>query len=110
LTTFVWNGPQRVEIRAALNVPGLVVLADALDPGWHLAINGSPAPIWRTNRSMRGAIMSAGGHGLVYTYRSEALRVGGGVTIAGLVVLGGLVIRAATTRAPRAPSERSQDG
>jgi hypothetical protein len=108
--TIVRNGPQRVEIRAALTQPGLVVLSDALDPGWQLNIDGTPAPIWRTNRAMRGALVSAGEHTLVYTYRPEAFRVGAGISAAGLIVLGGLVIRAATTQAPRAPSERSQDG
>ena len=68
-----------------------MVLADLFDPGWHLTIDGTPAPIWRTNRMMRGAFVPAGGHTLVYTYRSDAFRVGAVVSMAGLIVLGGLV-------------------
>ena len=87
--------PQRIEIRATLERPGLVILSDLFDPGWHLTIDGSPAPIWRTNRMMRGAFVPEGSHTLVYAYRSDAFRLGAIVSMAGLVVLGGLVFRAA---------------
>ncbi len=72
-----------------------MVLSDLLDPGWHLTIDGSPAPIWRTNRMMRGAFVPAGSHTLVYAYRSDAFRLGAIVSMAGLVVLVGLVFQAA---------------
>ena len=88
-------GPQRVEIRATLERTGLVILSDLFDPGWHLTIDGVPAPIWRTNRMMRGAFVPAGSHTLVYAYRSDGFRIGAIVSMAGLVVLGGLVVRAA---------------
>ena len=74
-----------------------MILSDLFDPGWHLTIDGTPAPIWRTNRMMRGAFVPAGSHTLVYTYRSDAFRVGAVVSMAGLIVLGGLVFRAAVT-------------
>jgi hypothetical protein len=105
--TIVRFDPQRVEIRAALTQTGLVILSDALDPGWQLTIEGTPAPIWRTNRLMRGALVSAGDHTLVYTYRPGAFRVGAVISMAGLLVLGGLVCRAAMIRAPRRDSEGS---
>ncbi len=60
--------PQRVELRASLDRPGLVILADTYYPGWRLTIDGMPAPIFRANRMMRGAAMPAGEHTLVYTY------------------------------------------
>jgi len=78
-----------------LRRPALVILADVDYPGWHLAIDGTPAPIWRTNRMMRGAFVSAGSHTLVYTYRPDGFRAGAVVSLAGLIVLAGLVYRAA---------------
>jgi hypothetical protein len=88
-------GPQRVEIRADLRRPALVILADVFDPEWHLAIDGAPAPIWRVNRMMRGAFVPAGNHALVYTYRPEAFRIGAVVSLCGLILLASLVYRAA---------------
>jgi hypothetical protein len=93
--TIVRADPDRVEIRATMRGPGLVVLADMFDPGWKLAIDGDPAPTWQTNRLMRGALVSAGDHSLVYTYRPVAFQAGAAITMTGLLVLGVLAFRAA---------------
>lgn len=79
-------------------MPGLVILADVVDPGWDLTIDGTAAPIWRTNRMMRGALVPAGEHTLVYTYRSTTFRDGALVSLAGLIVVIGLVIRTVSGR------------
>jgi hypothetical protein len=91
--------PQRVELVAELERPGLVILADVYYPGWRLTIDGDPARIYRTNRLMRGAAVRAGRHVLVYTYDPSSFAVGGTLSITGLVVLFGLVpwARAART-------------
>ena len=88
-STITRADPQRIEIRATLERPGLVILADLFDHGWHLTIDGRPAPIWRTNRMMRGALVPAGDHTLVYTYRSDAFRLGAVVSLAGVIALVG---------------------
>jgi hypothetical protein len=93
--TIVRSDPLRVEIRAELRQPGLVILADVLDPGWRLTIDGKPAPIWRTNRMMRGAFVPAGGHTMVYAYRPDAFRIGALLSLIGVLVLAVLVFRAA---------------
>ena len=82
--------PQRIELRATLDQPGLVILADAYYPGWHLTIDGRPAPILRANRMMRGAAVPAGRHTLVYTYDPLSFRLGAIASISGLIALLGL--------------------
>ena len=79
--------PQRVELTAKLDRPGLVILADTYYPGWQLTIHGRPAPILRANRLMRGAAVSSGEHTLVYTYEPASVRVGAIISTAGLLVL-----------------------
>jgi hypothetical protein len=96
--TIVRAEPQRVEMHATLEAQGLVILADVFDPGWHLTIDGAAAPIWRTNRMMRGAFVPSGGHTLVYKYRSTTFQDGALISLAGLIVLIGLVIRAVRGR------------
>ena len=83
--------PQRVELVASLQHPGLVILADIYYPGWKLTIDGQPAPIYRTNRLMRGAAVKAGRHTLVYTYDPDSFRFGAALSIVGLVALTALV-------------------
>jgi hypothetical protein len=80
----VEHGPQRVVLRAALERPGLVILADAYYPGWHLTIDGESAPIYRANRMMRGAAVPRGHHTLVYTYRPASFLIGATISVAGL--------------------------
>ncbi len=103
--TIVRVESQRVEMRATMERPGLVILADVFDPDWHLTIDGTPAPIWRTNRMMRGAFVPAGGHTLIYTYRSTAIRDGAALSLVGLAALFGSALWART----RSRGRRSVD-
>lgn len=90
--------PQRVEILATLESPGLVVLADVFYPGWNLTIDGVPATIYRTNRLMRGAAVKAGRHTLVYLYKPTSFRIGAALSVAGLLGMVALVPWAARGR------------
>src|SRR5262249_42718416 len=90
-------GPQRVELVAELKRPGLVVLADAFDPGWSLTIDGAPAPILRTNRLMRGAAGRAGKHTLGYTYSPTSFWIGAAISIAALLALLALAFQTRAT-------------
>jgi hypothetical protein len=78
-------GSDRVELTAGLKSPGLLVLADVYYPGWELTIDGEPAPILRTNRAMRGALLSQGIHRLIYTYRPASVKVGAVISIMGVL-------------------------
>jgi hypothetical protein len=84
--TFVSLGPQRVELEAVLERPGLVILADIYYPGWRLTSDGQEAPIYRANRIMRGAAVKSGRHRLVYTYEPRSFRLGGRISVAGLAI------------------------
>ena len=88
--------PDRVELKATLDRPGLVVLADVYYPGWTLTIDGRTAPIERANRMMRAAAVEAGEHTLVFAYRPASFRVGlivTGLGLAALVPFGLLAVR-----------------
>ena len=85
--------PQRVELVAALDTPGLVILSDVDYPGWQLTIDGQPAPIYKVNRIMRGAAVDAGTHRLIYSYEPRSFffgRIGSIVGFVGLVLLGAI--------------------
>jgi hypothetical protein len=94
------DDPGRVELVARLTTPGLVVLADVYYPGWRLTIDGRAAGILRTNGAMRGALVGAGEHRLVYQYDPDSLKVGAGLTVAGIAALVLLLAAPAIGRAP----------
>ena len=81
------SSPQRVVLDAVLARPGLVILGDVYYPGWTLTVDGQAAPILRANRLMRGAAVKEGRHRLVYAYEPGSFRVGGMITLGGLVAL-----------------------
>jgi Bacterial membrane protein YfhO len=83
----IYPNPQKAVLEVRLDSPGLVILADIYYPGWVLAIDGKPAPIYRVNGAMRGAVVPSGVHQLVYTYAPEVFRVGRLVSIVGLFAL-----------------------
>ena len=75
-----YPSPQRVEIEARLEKPGLVILADVFYPGWKLQIDGREATLVRVNAMMRGAAVEAGFHRLVQTYEPASFRAGLAIT------------------------------
>ena len=83
--------PTRVEVEVDLQALGLVVLAETFDPGWRLEVDGKPAEVFRTNQTMRGAIVPAGKHRLVYAYRPSSLTLGLGLSASGLLAWAALV-------------------
>ena len=85
--TVTYPSPDRAELEASLESPGLVILADVYYPGWELTIDGKPAPIYAVNRLMRGAAVPAGTHRLVYSYAPRSFLVGRVGSILGLGVL-----------------------
>jgi hypothetical protein len=81
-----YHGPQEVELDARLERPGLVILSDIAYPGWRLRIDGRPAAILRVNGVMRGALVTAGAHRLLYTYEPWSFKLGLATSCAGLVM------------------------
>ncbi len=79
-----YPSPQRAVLEVTLESSGLVILSDVYYPGWQLTIDGQPAPIYRVNVVMRGALVSAGRHRLVYTFVPRSFQVGLMGSIAGM--------------------------
>jgi hypothetical protein len=82
-----YPSPQQAVLEVDLESPGMVVLADVDYPGWQLTIDGQPAKIYRANQMMRGALVPAKHHTLVYTFRPQSFQVGQVVSVAGLAGL-----------------------
>jgi hypothetical protein len=71
-----YPNPQRVILEVTLESSGLVILGDVDYPGWQLTIDDEPAPIYRVNVLMRGALVSAGPHRLEYSFAPRSFQVG----------------------------------
>jgi len=74
-----------VTLRASLARRGLVLLDDAWAPGWTVRVDGRPARALTTDVVLRGVIVPAGAHTIVWSYRVPGLRAG--AALSGLGVL-----------------------
>lgn len=68
--------PTRITMSVRMETPGLVVLADNWDKGWHACYNGQLVPVLRANYAVRGVIVPAGNGTLEFIYRPVSLILG----------------------------------
>ncbi|HEX5146003.1 MAG TPA: hypothetical protein VFV85_03200 [Conexibacter sp.] len=78
-----------VTLRATLPRRGLVVLDDAWAPGWHVSIDGHPARALQADMVLRGVVVPAGTHEVVWSYRVPGLRAGAALSVLGLLIAAG---------------------
>lgn len=97
---------EHVRVRAALSEPGFVVLADLYHRGWQASVDGRPAPLYLANTLFRAVPVPAGEHVVDFVFDPLSLRLGAGLSLAGMVfataVLGGSALWEARRRQARA--------
>jgi hypothetical protein len=79
--------PDRLALMAELTSPGLLVLSEINYPAWTATLNGAPAPIVEVNGVLRGVALPAGAVRVEMTFQPISLLLGGGLAIAGVVLL-----------------------
>jgi hypothetical protein len=89
--------PTRVTLSLQMQTPGLVVLADLWDKGWHAYLDGRPVPILRVNHAVRGVTAGAGAKTLEFRYEPASFTWGMRLCLSTLFVLSiwlGIVVKA----------------
>jgi hypothetical protein len=77
----------RVRLDAELTEPGLVVLADAYDPGWRAWVDGRRSSVLIANVAFRAVAVPAGRHAIEMRYQPPSVALGLSLSAAGLVLL-----------------------
>jgi uncharacterized membrane protein YfhO len=65
-----------VVVQTRADVAGVLILAEAWYPGWQATIGGRPLAVFPVNGWMRGVVIPAGGHEVVFSYRERLLGPG----------------------------------
>ncbi len=79
----------RVTLAATLPRRGVVLLDDAWAPGWSVTVDGRPARALQADMVLRGVVVPAGAHRVVWSYRVPGLRAGAALSLLGLLIAAG---------------------
>ncbi len=80
---------QSIAIQAEASGPSLVVVSQSHYPAWRARVDGQPARIWRANYAFQAVEVPAGRHDIQMAYDDQKLRMGGLLSLLGLVACGG---------------------
>ena len=79
----------QVRVRASLDSPGVLVLADSFYPGWKVYVDGEEKEILRANLFFRGVSMSPGVYLVEFRYEPVSFTIGLAIS---LITLIGLIL------------------
>ncbi len=85
-------GGGRLAVDFSLEGRGLLVVLDAVYPGWKAFVDGQERPILRVGRLFRGVEVREGESRLEMVYEPRPFRVGAAISLLGLVVTFGLMV------------------
>jgi hypothetical protein len=74
--TITSYAPDQITLETRTDAPGLLVLSEVYDPGWHAYVDGEEVQHYQTNYLFRGVEVPAGAHDVELRYEPEALRTG----------------------------------
>jgi hypothetical protein len=74
-----------LDLKCSVAADGVVVVADAWDPGWRASVDGTDAPVLRADVLFRGIPIAKGVHGVHLRYRPTPLILGALITLTGVL-------------------------
>lgn len=95
--------PESVELQCTSDRDALVVLAEAVAPGWAAAVDGAPVAMERANTVERAVWMPGGAHRVTFTYETPGR--GAGFALGALGLLASAVVIALGRSRRRAPED-----
>ena len=90
-----------IEVNVALDAPGILVLADAYNTGWHVRVDGEPAKMLRVDHTLRAVVVPGGTHKVTFGYAPTPLLVGAFLGAVGLILILGMMLVGGGGRANR---------
>jgi hypothetical protein len=87
--------PSRQSIDVETPGATMVVLSQAYYHNWEASVDGTAAPLWRANYAFQAVEVLAGKHRILLLYNDKALRWGGAISLASVLmcVVGWLMMR-----------------
>lgn len=96
--------PEHIAILTRGANPAVLVLNDALYPGWEATLDGVATPLLRANTAFRAVLVPAGEHVVEMQYRARSFRLG---LVLAFVAAAGLAIAVIWERTSASRTERA---
>jgi uncharacterized membrane protein YfhO len=77
----------RVGVAVETATSAILVVGDAIYPGWRARIDGVEVPLMRANMLFMAVLVPVGSHEVVFSYEPSAFSLGAAVSIASLAAL-----------------------
>ena len=77
----------RVDVAVKTAESAILVVGDAIYPGWRARIDGVEVPLMRANMLFKAVLVPAGAHEVVFSYEPGAFSLGAVISIASLTAL-----------------------
>jgi hypothetical protein len=81
--------PTRQSIDVETPAPTMVVLGQAYYHNWEASVDETPVPLWRANYAFQAVEVPAGKHRISLVYKDQALRLGGAISLAAILICAG---------------------
>jgi hypothetical protein len=77
----------KVILKTSSTTQNLAILADAYDQGWQASIDGQKTKVYLANAALRGVVIPAGEHQLIFEYKPESFTTGLKISLISLILL-----------------------
>jgi hypothetical protein len=95
---------QRVEVQTTAPAASLVVVSQAWYPAWKAYVDGRRTKLWRANYAFQAVEVPAGQHRVELIYADWTFRAGVALSVVGVLVWLGMLIRSRLSRDPAQPA------
>jgi len=75
-----------IQLTVTTERDGFLVLSETFYPGWNAYVDGNPTRVYRTDFSLRGIVVPAGEHSVVFRFESASFKCGLWVSLATLAL------------------------
>ncbi len=82
------RGNNRLEVEARAAAPGILLMSETFFPGWRAELDGEPISLVRADYALRAVCVPAGEHRITLVYAPVSLRIGAGITLLCLLLVG----------------------
>jgi hypothetical protein len=84
--------PARVVVATSTDAPAWLVLTDTWFPGWRARLDGADVAVRRADYAFRAVALPPGRHEVEFVFTPRGLRLGAGITLAALAIVGVLLV------------------